>query len=183
MSKLDAFMQLLSGHFNNSQQFAFLRDTEPDFPYAEHVNTVCNDKIIHLPDSFNGYFLVEESYYTVNGNTHSSSHLFLFTEKETGIQLISYELPEGYKKDTFTYETMGTIDFSDLKASAKFTPALYTEKDGVWEGGSTSMFSPVLKFTLWEKFSKDCLEVEERMEVNGKKTFGYDRPILYKRVS
>ena len=71
MSKLDGFMQLLSGHFNNSQQFESLRDTEPDFPYAEHVNTVCNDKIIHLPDSFNGYFLVEESYYTVNGNTHS----------------------------------------------------------------------------------------------------------------
>ena len=54
--------------------------------------------------------------------------------------------------------------------------------DDEWEGGSTSMFSPVLKFTLFERFSKECLEVSESMEVNGKKTFGYDEPILYKRV-
>ena len=56
------------------------------------------------------------------------------------------------------------------------------EKDGVWEGGSVSMFSPVLKFTLFERFSSQCLEVSESMEVNGKKTFGYDEPILYKRA-
>lgn len=43
------------------------------------------------------------------------------------------------------------------------------------------MFSPVLKFTLWERFSPEVLEVSETMEVNGKKTMGYDRPILYKR--
>lgn len=45
------------------------------------------------------------------------------------------------------------------------------------------MFSPVLKFTLFERFSKECLEVSESMEVNGKKTFGYDEPILYMRVT
>ena len=44
------------------------------------------------------------------------------------------------------------------------------------------MFSPVLKFTLLERFSKECLEVTETMEVNGRKTFGYDEPIIYKRV-
>ena len=53
------------------------------------------------------------------------------------------------------------MDYNDLKPSAKFTPALYTEKDGVWEGGSTSMFSPVLKFTLFERFYNDVLEVSE----------------------
>ena len=52
----------------------------------------------------------------------------------------------------------------------------------MWEGGSVSMFSPVLKFTLFERFSSQCLEVSESMEVNGKKTFGYDEPILYKRA-
>ena len=35
---------------------------------------------------------------------------------------------------------------------------------------------------LWEKFSDSCLEVSESMEVNGKRTFGYDDPIIYKRV-
>lgn len=39
-----------------------------------------------------------------------------------------------------------------------------------------------MKFQLLERFSKDCLEVSETIEVNGKRTFGYDQPILYKRV-
>ena len=44
------------------------------------------------------------------------------------------------------------------------------------------MFSPVLKFTLFERFSAEWLEVSESMEVNGKRTFGYDEPIIYKRI-
>ena len=68
------------------------------------------------------------------------------------------------------------IDFTKLEKSKKFTPALYHEKDGIWERGSTSRFSPVMIFKLWEKFSDSCLEV------NGKRTFGYDEPIIYKRV-
>ena len=44
------------------------------------------------------------------------------------------------------------------------------------------MFSPVLKFSLYEKFTENQLEVSESMEVNGKRTFGYDEPIIYKRI-
>ena len=73
------------------------------------------------------------------------------------------------------------MHYTDLRVSEKFTPALYTLRNGVWEGGSVSMFSPVLKFTLFERFSPDVLEVSETMEVNGKRTFGYDQPILYRR--
>lgn len=183
MSRLNSFIELLTGKFNNSEQYEDMEKKGKDFPYAEHVNTVCNHKIVHLPEDFKGIFLVEESYYTTNGKTHSSNHLFLFTEEEDGILLTSYEVPEGYAKDAFTYENLSSVDYADLKRSEKFTPALYVEKNGVWEGGSTSMFSPVLKFTLLERFSKTCLEVTETMEVNGKKTFGYDEPIIYKRVS
>ena len=43
------------------------------------------------------------------------------------------------------------------------------------------MFSPVLKFTLFERFSPEVLEVSETMEMNGRRTFGYDQPILYRR--
>ena len=39
-----------------------------------------------------------------------------------------------------------------------------------------------MTFKLWEKFSDSCLEVSESMEANGKRTFGYDAPIIYKRV-
>lgn len=182
MSKLKEFMDILTGKFNNQEQFEQKKKQNIEFPYAEHVNTICNDKISNLPSDFSGIFMVEESYYTGKGNTHASPHLFLFTQEEEGILLTSYEIPEGYDKNTFTYEQLQTVDFKNLKLSKKFTPALYVEKNGVWEGGSISMFSPVLKFTLFERFSSNCLEVSESMEVNGKKTFGYEEPILYKRV-
>lgn len=182
MKKLDAFVALLTGNFNNKEQFESMQEKNIEFPFAEHVNTACNGKIKNLPADFQGIFMVEESYYTAKGNTHSSPHLFLFTEEDEGIKLTSYEIPEGYDKKTFTYEQMKEVEYNNLKLSEKFTPAIYTEINGVWEGGSVSMFSPVLKFTLFERFSNDCLEVSESMEVNGKKTFGYDEPILYKRV-
>ena len=96
--------------------------------------------------------------------------------------LSSYEIPAGANKNTFSYASMGVLDYRELKKSEKFTPAIYREKDGVWEGGSISQFSPVMTFKLWERFSEQCLEVSESMEVNGKRTFGYDEPIIYKRV-
>lgn len=182
MRKLDTFVGLLTGKFNNQEQFNTMKEKNIEFPFAEHVNTACNDKIQNLPADFQGIFMVEESYYTAKGNTHSSPHLFLFTEEDGGIKLTSYEIPAGYDKKTFTYEKMKEVEYSDLKLSEKFTPAVYKEVNGTWEGGSVSMFSPVLRFTLFERFSKDCLEVSESMEVNGKRTFGYDDPILYKRV-
>ena len=45
-----------------------------------------------------------------------------------------------------------------------------------------SHFTPVMIVRLWEKVSDAWLEVSESMEVNGKRTFGYDEPIVYKRV-
>lgn len=183
MNQLNNFLNIMTGHFDNSKQFSELNAKGiKDFPFAEHINTTCNDKISNLPQDFNGVFLVEESYYTTNGNTHTSSHLFLFTEESDGIKLTSYEIPEGYDKNSFTYKNLAEVDYRTLKKSEKFNPALYTLKNGVWEGGSVSMFSPVLKFTLSERFSAECLEVSESMEVNGKRTFGYDEPILYRKI-
>lgn len=182
MSELERFLNLITGNFNNKEQFVRMQKEGKVFPYAEHVNTICNDKIKGIPDDFKGKFLIEESYYETNGNKHASSHLFLFTEENDGVLLTSYDIPEGEDKNTFTYASMKEVDYSELKISAKFTPALYHEKDGVWEGGSVSQFTPVMQFKLWEKFSEECLEVSESMEVNGKRTFGYDDPIIYKRV-
>ena len=127
--KTEEFVKLMTGHFDN----------------AQHVNTVCNDKINNIPEDFHGIFIVED-------------------------------------KNTFSYDSMKNVDYIKLKKSEKFTPALYHENGGVWEGGSTSRFSPVMTFKLWEKFSDNCLEVSESLEVNGKRTFGYDAPIIYKRV-
>ena len=131
------FVKLMTGHFDNREQFTEMKSAGKLFPYARHVNTVCNDKINNIP--------------------------------------------AGEDKNTFSYASMKNVEYSDLKRSEKFTPALYQEKDGVWEGGSVSQFTPVMTFRLWERFSETCLEVSESMEVNGKKTFGYDVPVIYKR--
>ena len=179
MSHLNDMVALLEGRFDNTQQLKEVG--EGVLPLARHVNTVCNDKIDHLPEHFQGLFLVEESYYTAQDKTHASPHLFLFTQEGEQVKLTSYDIPAGYDKSAFTYQAMGRVDYADLHPSEKFTPALYTLRDGVWEGGSVSMFSPVLKFTLFERFSPDFLEVSETMEVNGKRTFGYDLPIIYRR--
>lgn len=131
MSKLDDFMQLLCGEFDNREQFEAKQAAGETFPLAHHVNTACNDKILGLPDDFAGTFMVEESYYEVDGRKSASPHLFLFTEEKDGVLLTSYDTPEGNDKRTFSYATMVPAEFSSLRESGKFTPALYREHDGV----------------------------------------------------
>ena len=129
MSHLDDFLSLLCGRFDNARQLEELKQTGgPALPYAEHVNTICNDKIEHLPENFSGYFMVEESYYTSNGNTHAAPHLCLFTEDNEDVLLTSYDLPDDFDKNTFTYDNLTTIDYNALKPSEKFTPARYVKK-------------------------------------------------------
>lgn len=103
MNYLKDFIRILSGNFDNHEQFKEMQNNGAiSFPFAKHINTVCNDKIMDLPQNFEGYFLLEESYYTTKGNTHASPHLFLFTEEDDGVKLTSYEMPAGYNKDSFT---------------------------------------------------------------------------------
>lgn len=183
MNTLDNFMKILTGDFDNREQIEELaKEGITDFPFSKHKNTICNDKIKNLPADFDGFFMVEESHYAMSGKENGLANLFLFTQEGDDVKLTSYEIPAGYEKNSFTYDKMGEVEFEELKPSAKFTPAVYTLKDGVWEGGSVSMFSPVLKFTLFERFSPEFLEVSESMEVNGRRTFGFDRPIIYKRT-
>ena len=182
MKHLDDFLRLLCGRFDNTQQLQELRENGgPALPLAEHVNTVCNDRISGLPADFAGKFVLEESYYTTEGKTHASPHLFLFTEEGEAVKLTSYQLPKTADESPVSYSSLPPMEWEELEPSGKFTPALYTLRDGVWEGGSVSMFTPVLKFTLYERFSEEALEVTETMEVNGRRTFGYDVPIVYRR--
>lgn len=182
MTELQEFVALLSGEFDNSRQLRELEEEGiSDFPAAQHTGTVCNEKIQGLPEGFGGIFLLEESRYTTGGYTRASAHLFLFTQEGENIRLTSYELPQGSDKSSFSYVNMGPVQYQDLKTSEKFTPAYYTRRGQVWEGGSVSMFSPVLKFTLAQRIGPEGLEMSETMEMNGRRTFGWDRPILYRR--
>ena len=62
MMKLDNFVGMMTGHFDNKDQFNKMQAEGKTYPYAEHVNTICNDKINNLPEDFKGKFVVEESY-------------------------------------------------------------------------------------------------------------------------
>ena len=50
-STLDSFMSLLLGRFDNREQFEAKKAAGKVFPFARHVNTACNDKILGLPYS------------------------------------------------------------------------------------------------------------------------------------
>ena len=76
MANLINFVTLLNGKFDNKDQFEKISKTNPQYPYAKHINTICNSKIANLPNGFEGVFMIEESYYSVQGTTRSSSHLF-----------------------------------------------------------------------------------------------------------
>lgn len=184
MSRLDEFLRLLCGRFDNTRQLEELRRSGAPPCRWQSMSTPCATTRLTASPRFCGMHLCwRRSYYTTEGKTHASPHLFLFTEEGEAVKLTSYQLPKAADGGAATYETLPPLKWEDLEISEKFTPALYTLHDGVWEGGSVSMFSPVLKFTLYERFSQESLEVAETMEVNGKRTFGYDVPIVYRRAA
>ena len=149
MNRLQQFVELLTGSFDNREQYEQMqKEGNQTFPLARHVNTACNDKITGLPQDFDGVFVLEESYYTVGGRTNAMPHLFLFTEEGDCVKLTSYEMPEGYTKDTFTAAGLGRLDYRTLRPSATFTPAPHRTTGEWFEGGSESMITPVLTFSL-----------------------------------
>lgn len=152
------------------------------FPLAKHINTVCNDHIDNLPEGFEGIFILEESYYQLQDRTNVLPHLFLFTMEPDGIMLDSYEMPKEYTKETFTIAGLKRLDFRELARSGKFTPFTYKKTGDTYTGHSVSMFTPVLQFTLTEQVCPEVLSVSEIFEVNGRRTFGYDIPIEYRRI-
>ena len=68
MVKLDDFVDMMTGHFNNKEQFDKMKKEGKIYPYAEHINTICNGKILNLPKDFNGRFVVEEATMRQMGN-------------------------------------------------------------------------------------------------------------------
>lgn len=124
---VERFVKLMTGHFDNKEQFTEMKEEGKIFPYAQHVNTVCNDKIKNIPEDFTGIFIVEESYYETDGRRHASPHLFLITDSDNGIILSSYEIPEGEDKNTFSYHSMKIVEYSELK-NLKSLHQLYIRK-------------------------------------------------------
>lgn len=184
MEQLKLFLSYLCGHFSNKQQLEEMNEKQSEkFPFAEHINTEINKCIIGLPSDFKGSFVLEESYYTMNGRMKSQPHVFLFAENENKeIVLTSYDTPTHIKKTDLVYSDNFRLHYSELKPSNKFNPLVYEFKDGAFYGSNESMFTPMLKFILKKKIDQNELVIQEIMEKNGKVTFGFDEPIIYRRV-
>ena len=74
--KLENFVGMMTGHFDNKDQFNKMQAEGKIYPYAEHVNTVCNDKINNLPEDFKGKFVVKRVIMKLMGNV---MHLHIFS--------------------------------------------------------------------------------------------------------
>ena len=58
MADLTNFVTLLNGEFDNKDQFEKMCKINPQYPYAKHINTICNSKIENLPKGFEGVFMI-----------------------------------------------------------------------------------------------------------------------------
>lgn len=76
MMKLDNFVGMMTGHFDNKDQFDKMQEEGKTYPYAEHINTICNDKINNLPEDFKGKFVVKRVIMKLMGNV---MHLHIFS--------------------------------------------------------------------------------------------------------
>ena len=79
MTKIEEFVKLITGRFDNKEQFDAMKKAGKTYPYAQHVNTVCNDKIKNLPADFKGMFIVEESYYENEGKVTTPNATYSYT--------------------------------------------------------------------------------------------------------
>lgn len=185
MRKLETFIENLCGNFNNDKQ---IKEEELKgkviHPKAKHINAICNNKIINLPEDFKGYFVIEESYYEIGNRTNIMPHLFLFSlNKNNEIVLTSYELPAGVNKEEFKNDNENLImDYNKLIKSEKFTPMVYKEENGVFTGECISTFGPGITFELKESTGDNKLIVSEVFKKDGKITFGFEDPIVYEKI-
>lgn len=186
MNKLERFINELCGVFTNENQIQKeLESGKQMHPKAKHINGVCNEKISNLPNDFDGYFVIEESYYEQGNFKNILPHLFLFTLNENkDIVLTSYDILNNISKEDFRNDNEDlTMDYKELKVSSKFTPMVYKEGNGTYEGQSISNFTPETEFTLKEKIENGKMYVSEVFRKNGKITFGFVDPIVYEKIN
>ena len=96
MMKLDNFINMMTGHFNNKEQFDNMQREGKTYPYAEHINTICNEKII---EPFLKILMVNLLLKKATMRQMVNAmlpHIFsLLQRKKMELWLYSYEIPEG----------------------------------------------------------------------------------------
>ena len=185
MSAYDYFKDVLCGTFDNENQIQTERKTAQQVhPQAKHVTALATPKIKNLPTDLDGYFILEESYYTYVGKPTEVKPYLFFIEKvsDTQIRLSSYSMPTDIPKVAIRNDNPNfSLDFKTISVSKTFKPAIYTLANGQFTVNHPTDLGNGMTFTLIETLTKDRLEVMELLEKNGKRLTPYETPIVYER--
>jgi hypothetical protein len=184
---LARFQQYITGDFDNSKQvIAEIKAGKQVHPLAIHVNRVATQKIKNVPTNLNGFFIIEESYYLIDGKPLDlKPYLFLFEEKPGGIiHLTTYQLTAYKKEEIRNDNTSLSFDYTQLVPSPTFKGADYTwdPRDKTFNTISPNDLGNSMKFTLTEKFTSKQLTVLEQVEKDGKLLTAWNTPIIYDRT-
>ncbi len=186
MSDFDLYKSYIQGDLDNIAQVnAEVKAGKQIHPYAKHVIRLFDGKIKNLPKNHNGFYILEESYYTYpNKLMEMKPYLFWFEKTMMGkIKLHSLEIPKGWeKKDMRNDNLKFVVEYADLKDSPTFAPATYTKTDKGFYIKAPVDLPNGMKFTLEETIGKDTFEVMESLEKEGKLLTSYTTPIIYKRL-
>lgn len=186
LSDFDLYKTYIQGDLDNLEQInAEIKAGKQIHPYAKHVNRILDSKITNLPENHNGFYILEESYYTYpNKPMEVKPYLFWFEKTPKGqIRLHSLQIPKDIpKKDLKNDNKRLLLNYAELIDSPTFKPAIYRKT-----GKGFYIKAPVdlpngMKFTLEETIGKDTFEVMELLEKGGKSMIPYSTPIIYKRI-
>jgi hypothetical protein len=186
ISDFDLYKTYIQGDLDNKEQIeAEIKAGKQIHPYAKHVNRLFDGKIKNLPNNYNGFYILEESYYTYPDKpTEIKPYLFWFEKTESGqVRLHSLQIPKEWdKKDVRNDNPNFMLEYKDLQESPTFKPAIYTRTDNGFYIKAPIDLPNGMKFTLEETISKDYFEVMESLEKDGKLLTPYTTPIMYKRI-
>lgn len=181
----DYFKEVLCGTFDNKNQVEIERKNGKQVhPLAKHVTAIADAKIKNLPADLNGYFILEESYYTYEGKPIEIKPYLFFIERvsDTQIRLSSYTMPAAISKNDIRNDnTAFSLDFKEISVSKTFKPAIYTLTDKQFTVNHPTDLGNGMTFILIETLTKNRLEVMELLEKNGKRLTPYETPIIYER--
>jgi hypothetical protein len=186
MRSIDLFKTYITGDFNNDRQIAEeIKSGKQLHPKAVHVNRIADHRILNAP-KVDGFWILEESYYTKPGQSQVEvkPYLFLFEAAEDGkVKLTPFALPKDMDVNLVKNENASLkFDFNTISPSPSFKPAFYTRKDDKFYINAPNDLPNGMKFTLIETISSTQLIVMELLEKDGKKLTPYETPIVYDRV-
>jgi hypothetical protein len=188
MKPFDLYKQYIQGDLDNREQVETERAAGKQIhPYAKHVNRLADAKITNKPANYQGFYILEESYYVYPEkpqDTVIKPYLFWLTEENNAVMLHSMQIPKSIPmKDLRNDNPALALDYNELKISPSFKPAAYS-----YNAASQSFFIkavnefPSGSFTLEETIAKDAFTVMELLIRDGKQLTPYSMPIIYKHM-